>query len=104
MRRNMPIRRPEVVLQGAATHVAKISNGAHGVIQSVEYVIRSLDEAVAGLAQSILEARKRLAELIQRQQEITEELDLTKNQAPGYLEAEPAQDIPVATGEAELKA
>jgi hypothetical protein len=50
LRRNMPIRRPEVVLKGAATHVAKINNNAHGVIQSVEYVIRSLDEAAAGLA------------------------------------------------------
>ena len=35
------------------------------------------------------EYAERLAELVQRQQEIEDELDLTKNQAPGGLEPEP---------------
>jgi N12 class adenine-specific DNA methylase len=114
-------RGPEIVLKGAGAHVAKVSNNALGTIQSVEYTIRSLDDAAANLAQSMVDTQKRLADLsgqvgqafeygdrlaalVLRQQEIEEALDLTKNQGSSYLEAESPQDIPVATEEAGLNA
>jgi N12 class adenine-specific DNA methylase len=95
---------PEIWLEGTATHVARVADTALGTIRSVEYAIQNLEGAAASLAQSLLEARKRVADLnaqigqpfeyaerlaflSRRQQELEEALDLTKNQAPSQLAA-----------------
>jgi N12 class adenine-specific DNA methylase len=103
---------PEIVLKGATTYTAKVTDTAHGTIRSVEYAIQHLDEVAETSARNIAEARKRLADtqaqvdapfeyserlaaLIRRQQEIEGELDLTKNQTSCQLGADdvaPPQD------------
>ncbi|MCX6917458.1 MAG: DEAD/DEAH box helicase family protein [Verrucomicrobia bacterium] len=97
---------PEIVIRGAATHLAKVGETALGTIRSLEYAIQNMDEAAAILDNRIAETRKRIADLgtqagqpfeydqrfeflVQRQQEIEEALDLTKNQAPAALQPEP---------------
>ncbi len=97
---------PEILLKGAATHLAKVGETALGTIRSVEYTIQNMDDAAASLENRIAETRKRITDLttqagqpfeydkrfeflVQRQQEIEEALDLTKNQAPVALETEP---------------
>ena len=96
---------PEIVIRGAATHLAKVGETALGTIRSLEYAIQNMDEAAASLDNRIAETRKRIADLatqagqpfeydqrfeflVQRQQEIEEALDLTKNQAPSQVEAD----------------
>jgi hypothetical protein len=98
---------PQILLKGAATYTAKVSDSALGTIRSVEHAIQHLDEVAANLLQSVADSRKRLAETIvqadapfeyaeplarlsQRQQEIEQQLDLTKGHAPSQLEAEPS--------------
>lgn len=104
---------PEVLLRGAATHQAKVSESALGTMRSIEYAVQNLDAVALNLEQQIKDNRKRVAELsaqcgqpfeysarlealIQRQQEIADSLDLTKNQASSRLEAGPT---PGAGGE-----
>jgi N12 class adenine-specific DNA methylase len=110
---------PEIVLRATTSYPAKVTDTAHGTIRSVEYVIQHLEEAAETLTRNLADTRKRLAdtqaqvhapfeyagrlaELVQRQQQIEDELDLTKNQAPGQLEgaSEPAQPLPEAQAEA----
>ena len=96
---------PEILLKGAATHTAKVGSTALGTIRSVEYVLQNLDETIANLAQQIGSTQKRLADLTaqaaqpfeyeerlatltQRQQEIEDALDLTKNQASAQFGTE----------------
>jgi hypothetical protein len=97
---------PEIVLQGATTYTAKVTDTAHGTIRSVEHAIQHLEDVVETLVRNIIDTRKRLAdtqaqvdapfeyaarlaELVQRQQQIEDALDLTKNQASAQLDAEP---------------
>ena len=99
------MRGPEILLKGRALHTANRSDSALGTIRSVEHIVQNLEENVARLEQQIADTRKRitdsaaqygqpfeytdkLAELIRRQQEITESLDLTKNQASSQLATE----------------
>ena len=99
-------RGPEIVIEGAGTYTAKVTDTALGTIRSVEHTIQHLDETAASLAQNITDTRKRLADtqaqveapfeyaerlafLACRQQEIEDELDLTKDQAPGALDGKP---------------
>ena len=94
---------PEIVLKGATTYSAKVTDSALGTIRSVEYAVQHLDEVAETLTRNIADTRKRLAdtraqvdspfeyaerltELVQRQQEIEDELDLTKNQAPSQCD------------------
>ena len=101
---------PQVLLRGAATHTAKAANTALGTIRSVEYAIQNLDEVVVDLERTIADTDKRttdltaqigqpfeyedrLTTLTQRQQEIAESLDLTKNQASSQLEADTPNDM-----------
>ena len=94
---------PEIVLKGVTTYTAKVTDTAHGTIRSVEHTLQHLEEAAENLARAIADTRKRLtdtqaqvdtpfeyaerlAELVRRQQEIEDELDLTKNQAPNQFE------------------
>jgi len=113
---DIPVSGPQILLRGEATHTAKVSNTALGTIRSVEYAIQSLGEVAEDVARTITDTQKhiadltaqigqpfeyeeRLATLAQRQQEITELLDLTKNQASNQLEADDAKEIPVVEGE-----
>ena len=108
---------PEIVLKGATAHTAKVTDTAHGTIRSVEYTIQHLEEVAESLASTIADTCKRLDDtraqvdapfeyadrltaLVQRQQEIEDELDLTKNQAPSRLEAETPDALPAETQEA----
>ena len=94
---------PEIVLKGATTYMAKATDSALGTIRSVEYTIQHLEELVANLVQNIADTHKRLtdtqaqvdapfeyaerlASLVRRQQEIEDELDLNKGQAPSQLD------------------
>ena len=94
---------PEIVLKGATTYTAKVTDSALGTIRSVEHTIQHLEDVAENLTRTITDSRKRLAdtqaqvntpfeyaerlaELVQRQQEIEDELDLTKNQAPSQCE------------------
>jgi N12 class adenine-specific DNA methylase len=96
---------PELVLKGATLYPAKVTDTAHGTIRSLEYVIQHLEEVAETLTRNLADTRKRLvetqaqvespfeyaerlAELVRRQQEIEDELDLTKNQASAQLDAE----------------
>ena len=107
---------PEILLKGAATHTAKVGNTALGTIRSVEYALQNLDETVATLDQQIIATQKRLADLTvqaaqpfeyeerlgtltQRQQEIEDALDLTKNQAASTLGSESPEATPGVEGE-----
>ena len=102
---------PEIVLKGATTYTAKVTDTAHGTIRSVEHTLQHLEEVVENLARGIADARKRLAdnqaqvntpfeyaerlaELVQRQQEIEDELDLTKNQASAQFDVELSNEPP----------
>lgn len=105
---------PEVVLRGSATHGGKLSDSALGTIRSLEHSIQSLDERVSGLEAEMesstkrvqelreqigqpFEYAERLAELVKRQAEIADALDLTKNQASNGLESDSAADVAVAS-------
>jgi soluble P-type ATPase len=102
---------PEIVLKGATTYTARVTDTAHGTIRSVEHAIQHLEDVAENLVRGVADARKRLADtqaqvgvpfeyatrladLVQRQQAIEDELDLTKNQASAQLEAEAANDPP----------
>lgn len=102
------MRGPQVLLKGAAIHVANAANTALGTIRSVEYTIQNLDETAATLAENIKSSQKRiaamqeqveqpfeyadkLAALVKRQQEITNALDLNKNQASNQLAAQTSE-------------
>jgi TolA-binding protein len=93
---------PEILLRGATTYTAKVTDTAHGTIRSVEHTIQHLEEVAETLARNLADTRKRLADtqaqvnapfeygerlaaLVQRQQQIEDELDLTKNQASAQL-------------------
>ena len=99
---------PQVLLRGAATHPAKVTDTALGTIRSVEHTVQNLGEAAAANAQTIADTKKhlidltaqigqpfeyadKLASLLHRQQEITDALDLTKNQASAQLEPDAMQ-------------
>jgi uncharacterized coiled-coil protein SlyX len=109
---------PEIVLKGATTYTAKVTDTAHGTIRSLEHTIQHLDEVVENLTRGIADARKRLAdtqaqvnapfeyaqrlgELVQRQQEIEDDLDLTKNQASAQLGDEMPKEQPAAEPDAD---
>jgi len=93
---------PEIVLKAATTYPAKVTDTAHGTIRSVEHTIQHLEEVAETLTRNIADTRKRLADsqaqmdapfeyaerlsaLASRQQEIEDELDLTKNQCSARL-------------------
>ena len=105
-----PERSKEVVLRGKNAYVANISDTPLGTISSLEHVVRSLDERMNECRNDLTATERRLEELqphahkpfeheeklkglIQRQQEIVEALDLTKNQASNQLAAGVAQFI-----------
>jgi N12 class adenine-specific DNA methylase len=103
-----------VLLKGNATHDANISDTAFGTMRSIEYAVQNLEDKISNLEKTIKEERKRvtdfeaqsaqpyeysdkLSHLIDRQQEIADELDLTKNQASSQLESETDEPASVAS-------
>ena len=112
---------PEIVLKAATTYTAKVTDTALGTIRSVEHTIQHLDELAGNLLQSIADTRKRLADtqaqvdapfeyadrlasLVRRQQEIEDELALTKGQAPSQLDAGTSSTPPDLDGDADADA
>ncbi len=102
---------PEIVLKGATTYTAKATDTALGTIRSVEHTLQHLEDVAENLTRTLADTRKRLtdtqaqlhapfdyaaklAALVQRQQEIEDALDLTKNQASAQLEADTVKDLP----------
>jgi TolA-binding protein len=110
---------PEIVLKGATTYTAKVTDTAHGTIRSVEHTIQHLEEVTESLGRNIADTGKRLADtktqvdapfeyaerlaaLVKRQQEIEDELDLTKNQGSAQLGADDvAKEQSAAASEAD---
>ena len=94
----------EMVLRGQNSYGARVTDTALGTIRSLESVEQGFEERGARLEADIRDSRKRAVELeakigapfekeeryhklVNRQSEIEEKLDLTKNQAPNQLEA-----------------
>jgi phage shock protein A len=108
-----------VLLRGEATHTAKVTDTALGTVRSVEHTVQSMADVAKSLEQTIADTKKRIAdlsaqigqpfeyeaklsELLRRQQEITDKLDLAKNQAPAQLAAESANgDMPAQDADGE---
>jgi hypothetical protein len=105
-----PDRVNEVILKGKNTYVAKISDSGLGTISSMEHLVRSLESHANDLRQTLAATHRKIEELlphtdkpfdhegrlqtlVQRQQELMKELDLTKNHASNQLSAEPAAEV-----------
>ena len=108
----------QLLIRGEATYTAKVTDTAFGTIRSVEHAVQSIGELGASVEQSITDTKKRitdltaqigqpfeheekLSSLLLRQQEITDALDLTKNQASAQLEADPEKEVPIREVEAD---
>jgi N12 class adenine-specific DNA methylase len=108
----------EILLRAATTYTAKATDTAHGTIRSVEHTLQHLEEVAETLARNLTDTRKRLADtqaqvstpfeyaerladLVQRQQAIEDELDLTKNQASAQLGTGAAGETPTAETDAD---
>lgn len=102
---------PEILIKGAGYYTASVSDSALGTVRSLEHTIQTLEETAVNLASQIKDTQKRIAEvtaqcgqafeyadrlaaLVQRQQEIADALDLTRNQASSQLETAPATPAP----------
>jgi SNF2 family DNA or RNA helicase len=94
----------ELILRGKNSYSTRITDTALGTIRSLESVVQGFEERAARLESDIKDSQKRAIELeakvgspfekeeryhklVNRQSEIEEKLDLTKNQAPNQLEA-----------------
>jgi N12 class adenine-specific DNA methylase len=93
----------EVMLHGKGSYCTRVMDTAMGTIRSLESVVQGFEERAVRLESGIqdsqkranelaskvgapFEHEKRYHELAQRQAEIEEKLDLTKNQAPSQAE------------------
>jgi hypothetical protein len=100
----------KVTLRGAAEHVANISPSPIGSISSLEHAARSIEEHVLRLRDELARCRTNLAELtaltgkifeheeryrelLKRQGELVDLLDITKNQAAAQQAAKSADDV-----------
>ena len=72
---------PEIVLKGATTYTAKITDTAHGTIRSVEYALQHLEEVAANLDRSIADTL--LMKYLSYDCLLIDEI--------GYIEVEPIQ-------------
>ena len=94
----------ELLLRGKNSYSTRITDTALGTIRSLESVVQGFEERMARLETDIKESQKRATELeakvgspfekeeryhqlVKRQSDIEEQLDLTKNQAPNQFEA-----------------
>ena len=99
-----------MTLRGATEYQANVSPSPVGIISSLEHAVRSIEEHVmrsrADLAQTrknltelsalsgqVFEHEERYRELVVRQSELVEKLDITKNQASSQLAAESTGDV-----------
>ena len=99
----------EMVLRGKNSYGARVTDTALGTIRSLESTVQGFEERAERLELDITDANKRVKELgekvgakfereerfqelTNRQSEIEEKLDLTKNQAPSQVEAVSAGD------------
>jgi TolA-binding protein len=100
----------KVTLRGAAEHVANISPSPIGSISSLEHAARSIEEHVLRLRDELARCRMNLAELtaltgkifehaeryrelLKRQGELVDLLDITKNQAAAQQATESTGDV-----------
>jgi len=110
---NTPMGEAQALLRGAGTYVAKVTDTALGTIRSVEHMLQNLEQTLAEGEQHLADTEKRitdltgqigqpfeyaerLAALRRRQQELTEALDLTKNQASAQLGSDAGPAVAVA--------
>ena len=99
----------ELILHGKNSYSARVTDTALGTIRSLESIVQGFEERGARLERDIRDSQKRAKELegkvgapfehekryhqlAERQSEIEEKLDLTKNQAPSQVEAESADE------------
>jgi hypothetical protein len=101
----------ELVLHGKNSYNARVTDMALGTIRSLESIVQGFEERAARLESDIRDLQKRAEELgtktnapfereqryhqlAQRQAQIEEKLDLTKNQKPSQVESEePEQNV-----------
>jgi N12 class adenine-specific DNA methylase len=93
----------ELLLHGKNSYSARVTDTALGTIRSLESIVQGFEERAARLESDIRDSQKRAGELeakvgapfehekryhhlAQRQSEIEEKLDLTRNQAPSQVE------------------
>ncbi|MBL9167662.1 MAG: hypothetical protein JNN07_07965, partial [Verrucomicrobiales bacterium] len=106
---------PDLVVRGKNSYAAKVTDTALGTIRSLESTVQGFEERGVKLEGTIADAQKRAKELegkvgaafdreeryqelTRRQNEITEKLDLTKNQASSQVEAAlPEETAQIAT-------
>ena len=94
----------ELLLHGKNSYSARVTDTALGTIRSLESIVQGFEDRAARLESDIRDSQKRAGELeakvgspfehekryhhlAQRQSEIEEKLDLTKNQAPSQVDA-----------------
>jgi hypothetical protein len=98
-------RQAEIVLKGSNQYAANVTDTPLGTIRSVEYTAQNLEERLKGWERDLADAEKnsreletkigqpfehesKLRSLLERQQELENALDITKNQAANSLSAE----------------
>ena len=92
-----------MILHGKNSYSSRVTDTALGTIRSLESIVQGFEDRAAGLERDIRDSQKRAKEfeakvgapfehekryhqLAQRQAEIEEKLDLTKNQAPSQID------------------
>jgi N12 class adenine-specific DNA methylase len=100
----------ELVLHGKNSYHARVTDTALGTIRSLESIVQGFEEHATRLESDIRDSQKRAVELeakvgapfehekryhhlAERQSEIEEKLDLTKNQAPSQIETAADDEI-----------
>lgn len=95
----------QIILKGSNEYAANVADTALGTIRSVEYAVQNFEERLNGWQRDLADAERnhreletkigqpfehesRLQSLVQRQQELENALDITKNQAANSLSAE----------------
>jgi len=98
----------ELTLRGRNCYGARITETAHGTIRSLESTVQGFEERATKLESDVADTLKRAKELegkvgapfeheerhhslTERQQQIAERLDLTRNQAPSASDSEVAE-------------
>jgi len=100
----------KVTLRGVSEYGANVSPSPVGVISSLEHAVRTIEEQTARCRSDLAQTRKNLSELsslagilfeheeryrelVNRQAELVQALDITKNQASSQLAAESTGDV-----------
>src|SRR5205814_9275671 len=99
-----PMERVDLVIKGATTHFANVSDSPLGTIRSLEHAVQSFEQVGKDYAASMQATQKRLKDLneqigqpfehtdelgekLKQPQALIEQLDLNKNQAANTLDA-----------------